>query len=400
MPTDTQPHRALRPSLPVLQACEILLVLLLSTAPSPAPTWTGGTNDIYGTDSYGILDISGGVNTVHGDEGSGFGSASVTVGAGGLNFQQANNPNLILSSDSVAPGILILNGNVTYTNAGAAGVASITNGHRLIDDGFGGSVPSGGYGAIPGRVDLGGGFRTFTINNGTGTNELTIDATITNGGLIKAGAGTLSLAGTNTYLGGTILNEGKLVVSGSAGNSSTTVNGGTLGGTGTLDGLTLQGGTLAPGNGAGTLASGNLLFSGGIFAIELASAILADQVAVTGTAGLGANTALSISLLGGYVPLLGQSWVLVKNDATDPFNTGAFRFTNNGLPIEDNTPFLLGGQNYLLHYNAGTGNDVVLVSAVPEPGTATLLLGGLGVCAAFRRRARRGVAAITTPPEK
>ncbi|MDD5097992.1 MAG: autotransporter domain-containing protein, partial [Candidatus Omnitrophica bacterium] len=55
-----------------------------------------------------------------------------------------------------------------------------------------------------------GGTRTFTVANGDAVNDLAISAVITNGGLIKAGAGNLRLNGANTYTGATTVKAGTL----------------------------------------------------------------------------------------------------------------------------------------------------------------------------------------------
>lgn len=169
-----------------------------------------------------------------------------------------------------------------------------------------------------------------------------------------------------------------------AASALTTVSSDILSGTGTVGALRIAGGTLAPGTSAGTLNSGSVDFSGGTLLVELASASLADQLNVTGTAGLSTDTALTITLLGGYDPQVGDNWVIVQNDGADAFESGAFRFTLNSTPIQNNTPFTAGGETFVLQYNAGTGNDVVLTAVVPEPTTVALLLSGLPL--ALRRR--------------
>jgi autotransporter-associated beta strand protein len=56
-----------------------------------------------------------------------------------------------------------------------------------------------------------------------------------NGGLRKAGAGTLILSGTNTYAGATVVSNGTLTLNGSITNCTVAVGAGaTFGGTGTL----------------------------------------------------------------------------------------------------------------------------------------------------------------------
>ncbi len=242
-----------------------------------------------------------------------------------------------------------------------------------------------------GTVSLNNATREINVTN-TGTTTLSgvisSSTLLINYGLTKTGPGLLVLGNiANTYDGETTVNGGELRISGSiAGSTLTTINTGTLSGTGTVGALRTTGGFLAPGAaGVGTLSAGDTTFAGGTFALELASAASADQLRVTGAVSLTANTALTLSLLGGYVPTPGDSWTLIDNDSTDAVTLGAFRFTSAGNPINQLTPFTLGATQYVLNYAAGTGNDVVL-QAVPEPSTTALLAGALGLLGFARRR--------------
>ena len=112
-------------------------------------------------------------------------------------------------------------------------------------------------------------------NTASGTVALSVGNNSTNttfsgmlqgaGNLTKIGSGALNLSGSNTFTGATAINQGKLVVDGWLTNSAVSVNGGTLGGTGSLASVMVySGGQLAPGDALGTLnISGNLILSAG-----------------------------------------------------------------------------------------------------------------------------------------
>ena len=99
-------------------------------------------------------------------------------------------------------------------------------------------IRSTGSLAQAGTVDLGAATRTLTITNGAPLVDVSIEASIIGtGGLTKAGAGAMQLAGTNTYSGGTTLSSGSLLITkesnlgatpGSFQAANITLDGGTL----------------------------------------------------------------------------------------------------------------------------------------------------------------------------
>jgi uncharacterized protein with beta-barrel porin domain len=116
----------------------------------------------------------------------------------------------------------------------------------------------------------------------------------------------------------------------------TVAAGATLGGDGSLfassstNTLTVQsGGTLSPGNSAGTLTvNGNLqMNAGSTLAVEINGTTAGsqyDQVVVNGTVDVSGAT---LAVTHGYVPGNGDSYTLIVNDAADSV-TGTY----SGLP--------------------------------------------------------------------
>jgi fibronectin-binding autotransporter adhesin len=191
---------------------------------SGANTYTGATTINNGTLLYGASNVTADTSAVTINattagttallDLNGFSDTLASLTFGGATATATSTNNV-----STGAGTLTLNGGVTYT---------ATNN------------PLGS--TLSGLLSLGTAARTFTIGNSTNAAaDLTVSAAITSGAggaLIKTGAGTLLLSGTNTYTGATTVNLGTLQLGSSSSLPATTavtVNATTAASTALLD---------------------------------------------------------------------------------------------------------------------------------------------------------------------
>jgi len=121
--------------------------------------------------------------------------------------------------------------------------------------------------------------------------------------ITKTGDGTQVFSGANTYIGGTAVAAGTLLVNNTTGSGTGTdavsvASGATLGGTGTVGGAVTvsTGGVIAPGASVGTLSVANHVVLGGTYACEV-NGLTKDVLAVTGDLTLTGGT-LAVSPVG------------------------------------------------------------------------------------------------------
>ncbi|HEY4414852.1 MAG TPA: glycosyl hydrolase [Verrucomicrobiae bacterium] len=181
-----------------------------------------------------------------------------------------------------------------------------------------------GFESDAGVLSLGGiltsiasGNRTFTF---FGNGDFYISGAIQNGvatnAVTKTGAGTLTLAGINTYTNTTTVSGGTLLVNGSTSTGLVNVSsGGTLGGNGTVRGIvTIQfGGSIQGGSSAtiGTLTVGNAvnLQAGSFTRMKLNKQLVTNDVLKVAGAQLNYNGTLVVTNLAGTLSV-GDSFKL------------------------------------------------------------------------------------------
>ena len=228
----------------------------------------------------------------------------------------------IVNNSSNAPTFIVGNqANLSFRNASTAGNTTIitnpggitifadsaTGGNaRFIAGAIGNSVgvfdisSLSTAGMTADSIEGGGTFQLGSKQLTVGSNNLstTVSGVIAGAGggsLVKVGTGTLTLSGTNSYTGATVVAGGTLSVIGDISSSSGVAVGpnATLAGTGTAPGVLVGGGTLAPGLpiGIGTLnVAGNLVFTSAATYLVGINAITASQTNVTGIAALNGAT--------------------------------------------------------------------------------------------------------------
>lgn len=320
---------------------------------------------IAGTNGGGIGDTNSRVFL--GYNGSHSFTGGVTIDSGGL---------LQLTSDLPA---------ATVTNNGGIWLASATgNSDTFTLGGLSGS------GVV--RVIMNDSGQTATLDVGGNNENTTFSGELATGytgnsfngaiALTKSGTGTLTLSGSNSLTGPTVVTNGSLVVDSYFGSPSVTVQtGATLGGSGTLAGFTTlaSGAALSPGSSPGTLTftNGLTLNSGSILNFELGT--ISDLIAVTGgtlTGPSSGTVTLNLSNSGGFAA---GNYTLI-NYATA---SGTSNFGINDFVFGATIP----GFTYSLSLAGSTLQ--LSAAAIPEPSTYAALFGAAVLGLAVWRKRRR-----------
>ena len=322
----------------------------------------------------------------------------ISLGAGGTVVNEAGG----LIQSQTASGVNVTSGFVNVNNAGTIDVAT-----NAVSGNDGATIDNSG--TMNGRLNFFGSGTVMVMNSGTITGSasnqairiVSIPGTVVTSGGINAGAGspnaitfdtqddTLELQPGFSINGNALGNMGTDTLRfGGAGSDTfdlsdidtgantqqfrsfenfeveggtwnftgmTTVpftqTGGTLEGTGTFGDLTVNGGTVAPGNSIGTMivAGDFTLGPGAIFEVEVNAAGQSDRVIVNnmGAVNLTGATLRVLAENGNYAP--STDYVIIRKDSPGAV-IGTF------ATVTTNFAFLVP----TVFYAAGDGNDVVL----------------------------------------
>jgi autotransporter-associated beta strand protein len=216
-----------------------------------------------------------------------------------------------------------------------------------------------------GLVALGANNLTVGSNNLSTICSATIKGT---GSLTKIGAGSLTLEGSSKYSGGTVVNEGVLLINNKrtsgTGKRPVQVNAGTLGGTGTIGGAV----TVGTGSGSGAV------LSPGVDALSHRTLTLRSTLTFNSDAtykcGFNSNTARADKVVADRVTINGGAQFSFddSNASALPFgtvftvvdNTAGNPIAGTFLNLADDSTFTVGSNTFQANYEGGDGNDLAL----------------------------------------
>jgi hypothetical protein len=311
----------------------------------------GGINAMGG--GGGALNINGGTIAANNTRtvttrysginiGGNFTMGAVTTGVPTANGSPTAN---ITFADNVALGAvdrtITIGSNGTYTFSGIMSGAAGTGLTVVAAGGATGSLGLGGASTYDGGTTVNSG--TLFLSNTTGSATGTGGVAVNSGGRLLGGINAGTTAFTNVGANRVDINSGAILSPGSTGTG-----GGTMHITGTQ--------TAASGGYTSTVN----VKTGATFHVNLTGTTTFSQVSLTGTMDVTGST-LDVHVT--FAPIIGSTFLIVNNDGTDAI-TGTFA---QGTTVTGDN-----GQDFMITYNAGDGNDILLTTLTAAP---TFVLG-------------------------
>jgi len=279
-----------------------------------------------------------------------------------LDTSSAANASLSASGGTAGGGV------ISFLNASSGGTASV----ELSDNATLSVSLHDAPGVAIGSLDGNGGTVLLGANNLTvGGNDRDMrfegvisDDGVAGGSITKVGRGQLVLSGANSYIGGTVVSEGKLVVTNgensATGSGPVQVLGGALGGRGIIAGDITVGSGAKLAQGAGTHHPSRLRTFGSLTFDADATlscrfytrSLTSDAVEANGVT-IAAGASFAVPAGGNPTLTDGTVFTVIKNNAATPI---AGTFAN----LADGAILTIGTNKLQADYESGDGNDLTL----------------------------------------
>jgi fibronectin-binding autotransporter adhesin len=228
------------------------------------------------------------------------------------------------------------------------------------------TVDLNGANTYAGTTTVGGSITLSVGGTGTlGTGNTTVSGTLTfnrtgsysYGGNIsgagpvnKANSGTVTFGGINTYTGATTVSAGALLINGTNGASAITVTGGSLGGTGLINGPVTV-------NAAGTLALGTGILS------------VSNNVSIAGNVSVSVNDSSTpssgMAIVTGTLSNTGTGTVSISN--LGPALTSGQTFQLFSQAVSGGNSLTIAGGGVQWANNLAANGTISVVGALPQP---------------------------------
>ena len=298
---------------------------------------------------------------------------TINNASSGIIINGSGDPSTTLNNSGTLNNAGTLNSIGTLTNSGTLNNAGTLNGGPFTNSGTlnnAGTFNNGGPFTNSGTLNNAGTFNNFFIGAGF-TNSGTV--TITSLGLFTTSTSFCCPSPFYTQTAGRTIVNGTLTATGGA---IVDIEGGKLGGTGTINGDVLMKGVMSPGSsgvpGTFTVNGNYQQTSTGVFDEIIKGASSNGLLDVSGVLALDPGSLLEITLQNGFDPV-GDSFTILD------YGSLAGEFSNG-------TSFVADGFNWTLSYGP---NDAVLTAvSTPEPGTISSILIGFLVLLGFATKRR------------